>query len=221
MKHVFATLLVILLTAIPAIFQGRFANRWGQPPSLSLAGQQLHEFPREIGLWRCAVDEHPLSQAVCHELGLEEHFHRRYIHAESGKRLDILLMVGPPGRLVRHPPEVCYTNRAHQKVGETSPLEVTSQSKQHQFKLLRFQRLALPWQEDFSVAYAYATKNGDWTTPHSPRLTFGAAPVLYKLQVLTETTDQDAMEDVHDFLKQFTELFPAIAIDNRTSEPAA
>lgn len=205
---------MILLTAVPAFLQGRFLNRWGEPPNLRVAGQQLHQLPRQLGGWQSAADQRPLSEAVCRELGLVEHFHRQYVHSESGERLDVLLMVGPSGRLVRHPPEVCYANRANQQVGGAFPLEIAIESIKHQFKLLHFRQISQPVQSDFWVAYAFATNEGSWTAPKSPRMAFGGAPVLYKLQVLTEVSEQGDHEEVSDFLEKFIAAFPIVITDD-------
>ncbi len=206
-KTIAAIFAVVLLTVIPAILQGRFVHRWSEPPNLSLTGQQLHQLPRSIGDWQSAADQRPLSEAVCRELGLEEHFHRQYIHKETGDRLNILLMVGPSGRLVRHPPEVCYANLANKQIGEVGLLDIANNSDMHQFKLLHFRRTSQPVQSDFWVAYAFATKSSTWTAPDSPRMTFGGVPILYKLQVLSEMPEQGDHKEVVDFLRQFVEAF--------------
>jgi len=133
-KTAVAIVAVILMTALPAFLQGRFVNRWDEPPNLNLAGRQLHQFPRQVGLWQSAADSRSLSDALCRELGLEAHFHRQYIHDETGDRLHVLLMVGRPGRLVRHPPDVCYANRANQQIGEAAGLAIADKlGKQQQF----------------------------------------------------------------------------------------
>lgn len=221
LKTTLAITAVILLTVLPAVLQGRFVNRWGTPRNLSVAGKQLHEFPRQVGDWISVEDERPLSESVCRELGLVEHFHRQYVHAESGERLDVLLMVGPPGRLVRHPPEVCYANRANQQVGDVLPLEVKAGTASHQFKLLNFTRKSQPMPSYFWVAYAYSTEEGRWHTPSSPRMEFGNAHGLYKLQVLAEATDDGAQQRVQEFLGKFVESFPAVLAETRIAEAVA
>ena len=130
-------------------------------------------------------------------------------------------MVGPPGRLVRHPPDVCYANRANRQIGEVIPLEVSSQAEQHQFKLLHFQRMSQPVQNDFWVAYAYATEQGLWTAPTSPRMAFGGEPVLYKLQVLSELPDPGDHQEVCQFLRQLAEAFSVVFVERPTSTSIA
>lgn len=215
-KTALAIVAVLLLTTVPAWLQGRFVNRWGQPANLAVAGQRLHGFPRQLGDWESARDQQPLSEAVCRELGLVEHFHRQYVHQRSRDQLDILLMVGPSGRLVRHPPSVCYANRANQQVGAAELLQVTSGPTDHEFSLLRFQRSMGRETSGFWVAYGYATELGDWAAPTSPRMTFGGAPVLYKLQVLSDVPVDGDHEQLSEFIQQFVAEFPRVLAANST-----
>ena len=211
-KATLAIVIVILLTALPAIQQGRLMNRWGEPPNLGAAGSRLHEFPRQMGHWRSGPDQKPLSQPVCEELGLVEHFRRQYAHDKTGEQIEVLLMVGTPGKLVRHPPDVCYANRANQQLGDTVPLEFASKSTTQQFKVLHFKRAKLPMESDFLVAYAFTTGSGAWLAPTSPRMEFGAEPLLYKLQVLSESTGQAGMKQLEEFLTDFVDAFPSVLV---------
>ena len=208
MVKIFISLLVaVTLTVVPALLQGRLSNRWGKPADLHKSGQTLHLLPRRIGPWENRQDERPLSEAVCQELGLTEHFHRRYRHRESGEYVEVLLMVGAPGRLVRHPPDVCYANRANRQIGKVESLRLESSRANHQYKLLHFQRAEEPEPTDFFVAYGFARDDGNWLSPASPRLEFGAAPLLYKLQVLCQSPDEQALLAINSFLSEFVERF--------------
>ncbi len=209
-KAIIITSAAIVLTILPALLQGQLLNRWMAPVDLYESGLRLHQFPRDLGRWTNTEDERPLADAVCRELGLEDHFHREYVHTETGERLNVLLMVGPPGRLVRHPPDVCYANRANQPIGEARSLQVRGNSQQNQFKLLHFKRLSQAMQSEFWVAHAYSSDTGTWSAPTSPRMAFGGAPLLYKLQVLSETSDFGEQEATADFLHQFVDAFPEV-----------
>ncbi len=208
-KSLLAILAAIALTVGPAVLQGHFSNRWGTPVDLTIAGEQLHQFPRELGPWQNAEDERPLSEAVCRELGLVEHFHRQYVHTSTGERMHVLLMVGPPGRLVRHPPDVCYANRANEQLGDAELIEVSG-TERSQFELLRFRRTAQPVPSEFEVAYAFCEGSGTWAAPSSPRMAYGGEPVLYKLQVLREGKSSTVQEDIEDFLTNFVAAFGAV-----------
>lgn len=208
-RGAFLVLIAFALTVGPAIWHGKISNRWGAPPDLSLAGEQVLEFPRVLGNWKNEVDERSLSEAVCRELGLLEHFHRRYFDAVSGAQVEVLLMVGPPGPLVRHPPEICYANRANQQLGDASLLEVANGANKHNFKMLGFTRIAEPLPGNFHVAYGYADNDARWSTPSSPRVAFGGGSVLFKLQVLSEDSEEASREHIASFLRQFVSVFSA------------
>ncbi|MEM8946768.1 MAG: hypothetical protein AAGD11_16460 [Planctomycetota bacterium] len=211
-KQLLALTIALALTIGPAILHGRFSNRWETPANLDEAGVRLHELPRQIGSWRNQEDQRQLSVGVRRELGLVGHFHRRYFHANSGQRLDVLLMVGPPGRLVRHPPEVCYANLANERVGDLETLELIGQADAHSFRLLNFRRVVQPAGGEFSVAYAFATHNANWQTPNSPRMAFGAQPLLYKVQVLSDRSAVAARQDIEDFLGGFVDAFSTTTV---------
>jgi len=211
-KTIVAIFAVLLLTALPALQQGQFMNRWGEPPNLQAAGKRLHDFPRQIGDWQSGADQRPLAEAVCDELGLTEHLHRRYTHRETGAQVEVLLMVGAPGKLVRHPPDVCYANRANKQLGDTRPLEIETGENAHDFKVLHFRRNQLPLESNFLVAYGFSPGDGLWTSPDSPRIQFGAAPVLYKLQVLTELSDDRGLAVLEEFLTQVAKAFPTVLV---------
>lgn len=218
LKYSFAVLAIVALTALPAWWHGRVLNRWGAPPNLEAAGERLHEFPRQLGDWICAEDEPPLSEPVCRELGLSSHFHRRYTHQVTGEQVEVLLMVGPPGRLVRHPPEICYGSRANEQLGEGQPLEITEEPAAHQFQELYFRQRKQPAPEEFAVAYGFASNAGVWSTPASPRMAFGAEPLLYKLQVLGDLPVEGEPDQVQVFLEELVSSFPAILVDRGSIE---
>lgn len=221
MKTLLAIFAATALTVAPAVLEGQYSNRWGSRADLSVAGKQLHEFPRTVGAWQNVEDERPLSDAVCRELGLTEHFHRQYVHSTTGKQVNVLLMVGPPGRLVRHPPDVCYANRANQQLGEVESLEHSGTSARHQFKLLSFQRTSQPVPSNFRVAYAFHDGESSWQTPSSPRMEYGAAPVLYKLQVLSETKEGKESETIDAYLEEFIEAFSVVLLNENAESDQA
>ena len=208
------TLAAISLTVGPALIQGQYTNRWRTPPNLAAAGVRLHQLPRVFGDWQNSEDERPLSDAVCQELGLTEHFHRQYMHRSTGETVHVLLMVGPPGRLVRHPPDVCYANRANEQIGEIESMRVDAIAEEHQFKLLEFRRTAQPVKSKFQVAYAFNHGEETWNAPDSPRMAYGAASVLYKLQVLTEEQSGEIGSNFEDFLRLFVEQFHLSAAES-------
>ena len=212
-KQLVAIMFVLVLTIGPTILHGRYTNRWRTPPDLEAAADHVRQMPASIGGWLQQQELRQLSAPVCQELGLVGHIHRRYVHATTGEHLDLLLMVGPPGKLVRHPPELCYTNRANQRVASPETLEVSKHSVNNSFKMLRFRPKSVPGASSFVVAYAFADHAGIWSAPNSPRMTFGAEPVLYKLQVLSDHDPAEGQANIEDFLSNWVDVFRETVAD--------
>jgi hypothetical protein len=206
-----AIAVIALLTVPPALLQGRYVHRWKTPATQLDAASHLSELPREFGRWRAVEDGEPLSAEVCKELGLSGNIKRTYLDADSGTTIDLLLMVGASGQLVRHPPNICYDNRANQQVGEMETISTTGLEPASSLSLLEYRRNTEAFGTRFLVAYGFSTGEG-WSSPKWPRMTFGGEPMLYKMQLLTPITADDrtrAVDEQLAFLNKFVQEFSA------------
>ncbi len=203
-----ACLAAAVLTIAPALIEGKFLNRWGEPADLIAAAKQIESFPRDFGHWKFRSEGDKLPDMVCEELALSGYVTRSYVHAESGAVVNVLLMAGQAGPLVRHPPNICYTNLANQQIGETTKLQVKTTAPPSEFNLLEFKRSQSVVNEHFLVAYAMSTGPG-WQVPRMPRIEFGAAPLLYKVQFLTTLGADQSKEDATAVIQQFADEFCA------------
>jgi hypothetical protein len=172
------------LTVAPAIVEGIYSNRWGNPPDMAAAAEQLKNFPREFGSWRYLEDGEPVSDMVSNALALSGYVSRTYVNRDDGSTVMLLLMVGQSGPLLRHPPYICYANRANEQVGEMTKLPVDTTDPPSEFNLLVYRRPQTLTNDRFLVAYSMTTDT-IWSAPQMPRLEFGGAPLLYKVQLLT------------------------------------
>jgi Protein of unknown function (DUF3485) len=197
---------VVALTVVPAILEGKYLNRWGTPSDLDAAAGQIEQLPHELGPWLSQQDGEPLSPAVRQELALAGSISRTYVHRETGAVVNLLLMVGQPGPLLRHPPDICYANRANEQVGDTITFEVTATNPSSKFDLLEYKRPQSLTTDRFLVAYSMAT-SATWSVPRVPRMEFGGASKLYKVQILTSLESaEDHQKGVAD-LQQFANSF--------------
>ena len=206
-----AVAVIALLTVPPALLQGRYVNRWKTPEAQLDAASQLEKLPREFGRWRAVEDGEALSAEVCKELGLSGSIKRTYLNADSGATIDLLLMVGASGQLVRHPPNICYDNRANQQVGEMETLSTTGVEPISSLSLLEYRRNTEAFGTRFLVAYGFSTGQ-EWSSPKWPRMKFGGEPMLYKMQLLTPVTGDDrtrAVDEQIAFLNKFVQEFSA------------
>ena len=208
-KLVVPLLAVTVLTAVPAVIGGNYVGRWGTPPVLAASASRLEAFPTEFGAWQLAAEGEPLSVEVCVELGLAGNISRTYRHRESGDAVTLLLMAGQPGRLVRHPPSICYAANGNAQVGAERKLAVAGSPAASEYRLLEYRNSAQVVERPFFVAYGFSTGDA-WQAPDWPRIEYGAAPMLFKLQALTsiEGDEVKASEGrLQEFLSEFAVAF--------------
>ena len=176
---------LVLLTALPAIVQGVLTRRWGGVADISGAAARLVEFPSQFGDWQQHGDDEAVPDEALRELQCAGYFNRHYVNQTFlGRDVTVILMVGPAGPLIRHPPEICYGNRANQLLGK--PIEIdlqTSDNVKHKFRLLNYDNPRAA-SGQFSVCYGWS-EDGSWNVPAYPRVEYGSAPMLFKMQVLT------------------------------------
>jgi hypothetical protein len=175
---------LVVLTAVPAIVQGVLTRRWQGAADLSGASSRLKEFPSQFGDWQQRGDDETVPDEALRELQCAGYFNRHYVNQRLGRDVTVIVMVGPAGPLIRHPPEICYGNRANKLLANPVDVELTtSDAKTHKLRLLRYAN-PRAISGEFSVCYGWS-ETGSWSVPAYPRLEFGGAPLLFKMQVLT------------------------------------
>jgi hypothetical protein len=174
----------VVLTAVPAAVHGVWSRRWVDPANMAAAAQGVEEFPREFGNWKQRGDDETMPEEALRELQCAGYIDRHYVNQKLGREVTVLLMVGASGPLVRHPPEICYGNQANKLLEDPRDIPVaTSDARNHTFRFLNYKSAGAASGE-FSVCYGWSA-DGTWEVPEYPRVRFGAAPYLYKIQVLT------------------------------------
>ena len=198
---------LLTLTTVPAVIHGKIMNRWGYSADLQQAAAQVRNFPQQIGDWKRVADEE-LDPAVVEELKCAGYINRKYVNEKTGKDVSLLLLVGPPGPLVRHPPEICYGNQANRLLKGPERLQIPQQDTECDYRVLRY-RAPGNTRGEFSVCYAWSDGTS-WSVPERPRMAFGGLPLLYKLQIhSTDTLDEGRTlpASAEEFLHAFTECF--------------
>lgn len=186
-------------------------NLYGVPAASPTADAALRvsQLPEAFGEWMYEGLETNLDDGVVEELGIYTYTSRIYRHRMSGDRVSLLLMLGTPGRLVRHPPDICYSNRGSRAL-DKRVLTLSPEDDAHSFATLTYASTSPMEPLGFAVAYGYTTGQ-KWDVPRFPRLTYGGEDVLYKMQVLVapnEHHDTEALVEInHDFLRDFINAF--------------
>lgn len=201
-------LLPLCLTIVPAILHGTLSNRWGPSFDLQNAVRFVESFPRQFGDWTMIEEQNALTDEVIRELQIAGYFQRTFLKQSTGTQVQVLLMAGTPGPLVRHPPDICYASRANDALGEPEVLEVDANSIANQFRVLKYRVRGTG--DTFAVSYAWSD-GGPWQVPSYPRMKFGGSRLLYKMQIVSNGTDS-GREDTRQFLNDFLPAFQSGAM---------
>ncbi len=211
MKTAMAMAVAALITVASSWLQP--GQLYEQTPDDVLLGeaQRLDGFPTAFGHWQYEQDGVDLPAKVQQELGLAKYVSRIYRNPETDQKVGVLVMVGNPGRLVRHPPDICYSNRGSRSLAAEGA-DIDDEGRTHHFRVLSYASdNPLEPNGQFVVAYGHAA-GGEWDTPRYPRYTYGGEPYLYKMQVLVSAGEdtQDRIETARMFLADFVKAFATI-----------
>jgi hypothetical protein len=195
---------VAVLTVIPALYSGPRFARWGSSDELRLAASTLDALPQRIGAWTCDSSA-PLADDAREVLKYEASLSHAYLNQDKSAKVQCILIVGLPGPIVRHPPEFCYTVRDNVLLDQRV-VTFNSGNVEHAVRLTRFQE-PRALKHEFFVATGWFA-NGHLSTSDFPRMTYGAEPFVYAIQIVWPITgDRKECEAVGiSFLK---DLMPA------------
>jgi hypothetical protein len=107
-----ALLAIVGLTAVEASFSDRF-NSSGV--SAEEFGKRFANVPKVVGQW---VGQDMKEEAATLEMaGAVRHVSRRYTNSETGKSVDLWLIVGHSRDVCRHTPDICYPSHGMAQKG--------------------------------------------------------------------------------------------------------
>lgn len=201
---VLSIVLVVGLTLLSGIIHGRMSDRWGPPQDSLAAANKLAEIPDQFGGWKLQISEE-ISDSVVEMLECAGYINRTYVNQETGESVNVAILLGPPGPISVHTPEICYSSRDYAIVGEPQQVTVrSSQGSDDEFWAMTFQSRDLS-ADILRVYYAWST-GGGWSAAKAPRFTFAACPYLYKIQLaghLPPGADAEASDPCRSFLQNF------------------
>lgn len=183
-NRVYVPLIVGLLLTIAVGWQHHRMVGVKSPKLMAVAADQLGGIPKSFGKWR-TIRENQLSEEVIKMLQCSAHVSRIYEHEETKQTISIVVLLGPHGPMAVHIPEICYSNSGFQSDSEAKRCRIPQAggTATDQFWQVSMRSLG----EDGLVQRVYYgwSEGGSWTRPKYPRMAFGRAPYLYKLQMAT------------------------------------
>lgn len=203
MRQFIPALIALPLLVAFGVAEGRWTGRWVNDQVADQAAARLQDVPLSFGDW--VGEEQLLDARQVAKAELAGHLMRTYTHKTSGATLSFLLVCGRPGPISVHTPDVCYGGMGYVMTGPAG-LQALSPNGPTAFRLGRFQNLGAPIPEYLRILWAWSTDGRSWSAPDNPRLTFAAAPALYKLYVVRRVADLNEAAEAdtgRDFLRQF------------------
>lgn len=193
------------LTVFSGVLQGRLSHRWGMTRDSGEAANVLKQLPQQFAGWRLA-DPETMREAVKDTLQCEGYVLNKYVH-ESGAVVNFAILLGPPGPISVHTPEICYSSREYTVVQNRDRVNVECKPEGGEFwrTIFRSKSLDAPMMH---VYYAWSD-GGEWNASDSPRFEYAGRPYLFKLQLAgwcEPSADAEAMA-CESFLKDFVPVW--------------
>lgn len=196
----------LLLVLLSGAVYGHYSRRWGVPADLDVAARQLESFPAQIGDWQL-TSEHELGSGTVQMLECAGYVNRTYANSVTGDVVTLAVLVGPPGPIAVHTPEICYSSRDYSLQGSRVATRFANEgSNAHHFWRTEFEKRDM-FADRMSVYYAW--NDGDqWIASRSPRFEFAGSPCLFKFQLAgtipkksNASQDDPPAQFINEFLK--------------------
>ena len=212
---------VLLLAAATAVLtatgiaHGLRTDRWGVAGEVATAARRLEDVPARVGDWEgqaLAIDQRQLDMAQ-----VVGHVARRYTHGPTGRGVVVLLVVGRPGAIGAHSPDVCYRRAGFQFANEPAARAVKPASGACTF----WQTVAArgePRPEYLSLWWAWSVDGASWEASKHPRVQFLRSAFLYKLYLIRPVGGPNESDDAPT-VALMEELLPKLAEALATPNP--
>jgi uncharacterized protein DUF3485 len=211
-----ATAVLLFGTIGIGVLHGRLSNRWGPQRDSNLAARRLADpLPTTVGQWKLRR-EAEVEEAVLSMLQCPAYVSRIYDHQQTGDVIAVAVLVGPPGPISVHTPEICYSSRDYALAGQRTKAEiVAADGRSHSFWKVALDSKQ-PDATPLEVLYGWSTGT-QWQATERPRYAFGGLSHLYKLQLAASVSDQRNAADfdpVQDFLMGFLDQLQPLLVES-------
>jgi hypothetical protein len=200
--------LVAALTLATGVIHGRMRNRWGPTADGKAAVEQLEKIPLQFGNWHCEssekLDATSLKMLECHG-----YFVRKYVNSSSGEAVNVTLLLGPPGPIAVHTPEICFPSQAYKSRSPRQQVSIENAiGTADEFWALTYQASNL--RADVLRVYYGWSIGGPWSAASNARYAFAGAAYLYKIQ-LSASVPPGVNAEKDDTGRRFLEAFLPVA----------
>jgi hypothetical protein len=200
---ILCTALVGALTLASGAIQGRMMFRWGIPAQMASAAGLLNGLPCQFGDWRLQSESEMDPESI-RQLEPAAYVSGTYVNEKTREAVNVMVVLGPFGRIAVHTPEVCMDSQAFTIVQKRQATPVPDRDGQpHAFWGVTFRTTDVS-QRLVRVYYGWSAGDG-WSAPENARYAFVGSPYLYKVQLsssvrLIEQGDDACVRFLRDFV---------------------
>ena len=197
--------LAFALTILSGVLQGRMRNRWGPSPDTVLAAGKLAEVPKQFGDWRLKSSD-KLGESVERELECVGYFVRNYQNQATGDLVSVTVLLGPPGPISVHTPEVCFGARNYKALGKREEVAIRGADGRNDQLWAPSYKDNRSFRGDMLRVYWGWSTGKRWSADDEPRFKYAGQPYLYKIQLsspLPAGADLQADDPCKKFLDDF------------------
>ncbi len=192
--------LVVFVTMAIAAYSGINTGEWMELQGLDEARKALLDVPKTIGHWE-TVYENVLDKDSAAMLQVQGgNFVRRYRNTQTMSEVNVIMMVGPTGKVTAHTPEICFGGRDYTIGGDRERITITTPGKDE-----ATENEDTFWKVDFvnnavrgdTISFYYSINIGNsWDATEDPRYTFRFKKFAYKIQAEAFVlNDQDVVRE--------------------------
>jgi Protein of unknown function (DUF3485) len=207
-SQILICLIAVGVTFTTALLHGRWTNRWGTPAAQVEAQAVLAGLPHDFGPWRL-VESDPLPAAARGILQCSGETQGVYENQETGERVMFTLLLGPPGPMSVHTPEICYGSLDHVPLADRQRITIDESTGKDTVWMVQFHDLH-ELQGNITRVYYSWSESTNWNAVEEPRIQFGGGPYLFKLQLLVRLPEEAAVETQdpgRGMLREFVPVF--------------
>jgi hypothetical protein len=197
--------LVIVISA--GLVHGKLTSRWRLSSALADVTTRLPQVPMQIGNWTSV--EVPIGARELKGAGAFGWLSRRYAESGTGVAASVMLLVGLPGDIATHTPDVCYPGAGY-TLGGSEEMVLRYGTPERTVKLrTAIARKEGPSPSVLRIYWAWNDRTG-WSAPDDARWTYATAPALCKLYVVRETSGGVVPPTEDPCIELIAQLLPAI-----------
>ena len=193
------------LIAAGGVVHGLMSNRWERPEESRAIAKRLESLPRQVGVWELKSSKE-MSAKTLKTLACDGYLTRTYVNGVTRETVTVAVLLGPPGPMAVHTPEICYSSREYSIEQTRQAAEFTgSDGGSDQLWQLTLRSRDLH-SHRLRVYYGWST-DGTWQASDSPRYSFADKPFLVKLHIAGQVSpaeDSTTPDPCLRFLKEFT-----------------